>query len=150
MRPASKPHRLPLQRVLFVLLQLRVLGFGLPVDGNVRIGIFPEGEEVLIRLARGVLVAHHLVSAGKLKMSQGTVRLVQHYSRVLDQFVELHYGVFSGVLPGGMPLHVHRFSHSRRLGLAVYSPTLILAEQSREQQTSSDGGNGQEGFQTRA
>jgi hypothetical protein len=28
--------------------QLRVLGLGLPQDGDVRIGVFPESEEVLI------------------------------------------------------------------------------------------------------
>jgi hypothetical protein len=30
------------------LLQLRVLGFGLLVDGNVGVGDFPEGEEILV------------------------------------------------------------------------------------------------------
>src|ERR1039458_6709946 len=39
------------------LPQLGVLGFGLLVDGDVGIGVFPEGEEILIRLARGRLVA---------------------------------------------------------------------------------------------
>ena len=39
--------------------KLLVLRFRLPVDGNVGIGIFPESEKVLIRLARGFLVAHH-------------------------------------------------------------------------------------------
>ena len=35
------------------LLQLLILRLGLLVDGNVGIGIFPKGEKVLIRLARG-------------------------------------------------------------------------------------------------
>jgi hypothetical protein len=30
-----------------MLLQLRVLRLGLLQDGNVRVGVFPEGEEVL-------------------------------------------------------------------------------------------------------
>ena len=37
---------------MLALPQLCVLRLGLPVDGNVGIGIFPEGEKVLIRLAR--------------------------------------------------------------------------------------------------
>src|SRR5216683_6335208 len=34
------------------LLQLRVFGLGSDEDGNVRVGVFPEGEEILIRAAR--------------------------------------------------------------------------------------------------
>src|SRR5258708_32530523 len=34
---------------LSALLQLRVLGFGLLQDGDVRVGVFPEREEILIR-----------------------------------------------------------------------------------------------------
>ena len=41
-------------------LQLRVLGFGLLVNRDVGIGVFPEGEEIMIRLARGLLVTHRL------------------------------------------------------------------------------------------
>ena len=32
----------------FRRLEPRVLGFGLPVDGDVGIGVFPETEEILI------------------------------------------------------------------------------------------------------
>jgi hypothetical protein len=40
------------------LLQLRVLRLGLLQDGNVGVGVFPEGEEVLVRPAttRGVTI----------------------------------------------------------------------------------------------
>jgi hypothetical protein len=41
-------------------MQPGVLGFDLFVDGDVGIGVFPEREELLIRLARGSLVAHQL------------------------------------------------------------------------------------------
>ena len=34
------------------LLQLRVLGFGLLQDGDVGVGVFPEGEEVLVGCER--------------------------------------------------------------------------------------------------
>ena len=32
----------------FLLLQLRVLGLGLLQDGDVGVGVFPEGEEILV------------------------------------------------------------------------------------------------------
>jgi len=38
-------------RTLSQLLQLRVLCLGLLEDGNVRVGIFPKGEEILVRHA---------------------------------------------------------------------------------------------------
>ena len=34
------------------LLQLLVLGFGLLEDGNVGVGVFPEGEEILVSCKR--------------------------------------------------------------------------------------------------
>jgi len=39
------------------LLQLRVLGFGLLQDGNVGVGVFPEGEEVFVGGERSRIVA---------------------------------------------------------------------------------------------
>jgi hypothetical protein len=33
-------------------MHLRILGFGLPVDGDVGVGVFPEGEEVFARVSR--------------------------------------------------------------------------------------------------
>jgi hypothetical protein len=50
------------------LPQLSVLGFGLLIDRDVGVGIFPEGEKILIRLVRGCLVAHHHLRAAKLKI----------------------------------------------------------------------------------
>jgi hypothetical protein len=32
----------------WLLQQLGLLRFGLPIDGNVGVGVFPEGEEILI------------------------------------------------------------------------------------------------------
>src|SRR5215472_14871797 len=42
---------------MLVLLQSCVLGLGLFQDGNIGVGIFPEGEEILISDARFGLVA---------------------------------------------------------------------------------------------
>ena len=54
----------------WLLLQLSVLSFGLLVDGDVGVGVFPEGEEVLICsfCLRGI--ALHGISAGELQASQ--------------------------------------------------------------------------------
>jgi hypothetical protein len=49
----------PLLRVRKTLLQLRVLGFGLLQDGNVGIGVFPEGQEILVCCACLDFVALH-------------------------------------------------------------------------------------------
>jgi hypothetical protein len=40
-----------------ILLQLRVLGLGLLQDGNVGVGVFPEGEKILVGSAGFVGVA---------------------------------------------------------------------------------------------
>src|ERR1700704_3437534 len=52
------------------LLQLRVLRFGLLQDRNVRISVFPEGEEILIRGAGFGGVPGDGVGATQLEMRQ--------------------------------------------------------------------------------
>lgn len=46
--------------------QLGVFNLGLLIDRNIRIGVFPEGEKILIRLACGSLVAHHRLRTAEL------------------------------------------------------------------------------------
>ena len=46
------------------LLQLRILCLGFLQDGDVGVGVFPEGEEVLIGFAALGLVAQRDLSAG--------------------------------------------------------------------------------------
>lgn len=48
------------------LLQTEVFGLSLFVNGNVRIGVFPERKKILIGLACGDFVAHHRLCASKL------------------------------------------------------------------------------------
>jgi hypothetical protein len=52
------------------LLQLRVLGFGLLKDGDVGVGVFPEGEEVLVGCSGLVCVAFQSVGSGEAKVGQ--------------------------------------------------------------------------------
>src|SRR5271165_3375869 len=63
--------------------QLGVLGFGLLQDGDVGIRVFPEGEEILIRLANGVLVAHHHLRSARYATTQARVQDEKSKSRVL-------------------------------------------------------------------
>jgi len=50
----------------WLLLQLRILSFGLHEDRDVGISVFPQGEKVLIGLARGDLIARHRQGAAQL------------------------------------------------------------------------------------
>ena len=72
-----------------VWLQLRVLGFGLLVDGDVGIGVFPEGEEILIRLACGGLVAHHHLRAAELQVRQRPQHEVPDDPGMVEHLLEL-------------------------------------------------------------
>ena len=51
-----------------MLLEVGVFGFGLLVDGNVGIGVFPESQEIFIPVAGGGFVAHHFLGSGHLQM----------------------------------------------------------------------------------
>ena len=52
------------------LLQLHVLGLGLLQDGDVRVGVFPQREEILIRGAGFGGVAGHRVGAGQAEAGE--------------------------------------------------------------------------------
>ena len=78
----------------FGLLQLRVLGFGLLVDRDVGIGVFPEGEEILIRGAGFVAgdrigLSFERIRARESKASQRSPGEVGDQSVVVDELLEL-------------------------------------------------------------
>jgi hypothetical protein len=50
------------------LLQLRVFGFGLLENGNVRVGVFPQCEEILVGRAGLGCVARECIGAGETEM----------------------------------------------------------------------------------
>ena len=89
------------------LLQLRVLSFGLLVDGDVGVGVFPESEKALICgfSFRGILL--HGRSAGELQASQCAVRIVSKDDAVIKDFLKLGGGLtpFGGQLDMLRPLH---------------------------------------------
>src|SRR6266496_1057707 len=81
------------------LLQLRILRLGLLQDGNVRVGIFPEGEEVLIRSAGFRGVPLHRVCARQAKPGQRTQWKVSHRAPVIDEFLIFRRRFFASMQP---------------------------------------------------
>src|SRR5215469_9935592 len=81
------------------LLQLGVLGFGLLVYGDVRVGVFPEGEEVLVRgtgfgtccLCISTLGGYRLerIGSAELKMRQRANGLEYNNTAMVENFLEL-------------------------------------------------------------
>ena len=82
----------------FSLLQLRVLGLGVFVDGNVRVGVLPEGEEIFIcgqctnarRIGVGPFRVLRLqrIPARHAQMRQCSRPAVVCDSRVVDDLLE--------------------------------------------------------------
>jgi len=67
------------------LLELSVLRLGFLQDGNVGIGVFPEGEEVLILGTSLGSVAGENVGAGEAEMGERTEREVDHDAAVVQK-----------------------------------------------------------------
>ena len=66
------------------LLPLCVLGFGGDQDGDARVGIFPEREEIVIRGAGFGGVALHGMGSADLKVRQGANGFVEHNPRMVE------------------------------------------------------------------
>ena len=71
---ASHDPRSARRKNLFLLLQLRVLRLGLLQDGDVGIGVFPEGKEILIGGAAFGCVAGDSIGAGKAEATPITLK----------------------------------------------------------------------------
>ncbi len=65
-RPRCRSHRVWLP----MFLELGVLGFGLSIDGNIGVGIFPNAKEFFVRFAGGCVVAHQSLCPTELKPGQ--------------------------------------------------------------------------------
>jgi hypothetical protein len=70
-------------------LQLGVLRLGLLQDGDVGVGVFPEGEEVLVGGAGLGSVAAHRVGSTELKVCECTQRKVLYHAAMVEQLLEL-------------------------------------------------------------
>jgi hypothetical protein len=74
------------------LLQLRVLRFRSDEDRNIRVGIFPEREEILIgRLGLGG-VALHGIGPADLEMRECVDGFVRDHSAMVEDFLEFCCG----------------------------------------------------------
>src|SRR5271167_3056187 len=93
--------------VTYSRLQLRVLGFGFFQDGDVGVGVFPEGEEVLICGAGFDGIARHCVGAGKGEMCQYSNGFIEHSSAMVEDFLEL-VGGFVALMRRQMGFAAHK------------------------------------------
>jgi len=66
------------------MVQPGVLGLGLLEDGDVGVGIFPEGQEILVSGAALASVPCQAIGAGQTEMRQGTDGLVRNHTGVVD------------------------------------------------------------------
>src|SRR5438552_16542361 len=80
--------------VATALLQLSVLRLSFLQDRNSRIGVFPNGEEVLVSRAGRSRVAAQSVRSPQLQMGQGAGRRGLAYSAMIQDFLELSSRLF--------------------------------------------------------
>src|SRR5213592_2459198 len=78
-----------------VSLQLRVLRLGFLQDGDVGVGVFPEGEEILIGGAGLGCVPGEGMGTGQAEMGKRTERIVQYDTAVVENFLKLDRGGLS-------------------------------------------------------
>src|ERR1700722_6334578 len=87
-RPRSQKHPTVYQRTQLQLLQLCVFGFGLLQDGDVGIGVFPKGEEVLVSSFGFCGVARHSVGTAELQVGECPQNVVRYDGAVIDDLLE--------------------------------------------------------------
>src|ERR1700687_2908773 len=80
-------------------LQLSVLRLGLLEDGDVGVGVFPEGEEVLVRSFRFGGFALHEFGASETKMRECPDGFVYYNSAMVENFLKLSSG-FAPMMSG--------------------------------------------------
>src|SRR5260370_39781249 len=86
-------HLMASQRRRTRLFQFRVLSLRSDENRNVRVGVFPEREEILIgRLGLGG-VALHGVGSTDLEMRECSDGQVQHNLTMVEDFLELGCGL---------------------------------------------------------
>jgi hypothetical protein len=74
------------------LLQLRVFGFGFSQDGDVRVGVLPDREEVVIRRFCFCHVDLHGIRSTDLKMRECADGLIDDKSAMVEDFLKLGPG----------------------------------------------------------
>ena len=93
--------------ILQQLLQLRVLRLGLLQDGNIRVGVFPEGQEIPIGGAGFGRVALHGVGTRQFEAGQCAPWEVHHQSSVINEFLKFRCRSVAVVQHEiGLPTHI--------------------------------------------
>src|SRR5579863_6723608 len=80
------------------LLQLRILRLGFLQDGNIGVGVVPEGEEILVGRAGGGDVSLEDASACQAEMGEGRCRRVSRHCSVIEEVLEFPRSL--GAVPG--------------------------------------------------
>ena len=70
------------------LLQLRVLCLGFFEDGDIGVGVFPEGEEILVGSFRFGGVTGEGIRAGELEMGERTEQEILHDSGMIEELLK--------------------------------------------------------------
>jgi hypothetical protein len=76
-------------KIATLLLQLRILRLGLLQDGDVNVGILPEGEEILIRRLGFDSVTGDGIRTGELKAGERAQQKVLYDSGMIEELLEL-------------------------------------------------------------
>ena len=84
----SAKYQSPAQ-IAFQLRQFRVLRLGFLQNGDLRIGIFPEGEEILIRGLGFRGVARHGISTSNTEMGDCSQWEVENDTAMIEKLPEL-------------------------------------------------------------
>src|SRR5215472_5220694 len=109
-------------------MQLRILRLRLLQDGNVRISILPQRQEILIRRAGFGSVALQLVSAGEAETCQCAPSKVHDQSPVVNELLKFCSRLVAAAQREiGFPVHINRYQKhcQRKGGLAKFSSFFI-------------------------
>jgi hypothetical protein len=105
------------------LPQLRVLRLGLFQDGDVRVGVFPEGEEVLIGGAGLGGVTLQVVSAGKAESGEVIEWRIREHGAMFEHFLKFSGGCAAlSELKVGLSAHIGRVEKGTGPAGAANSP----------------------------
>ena len=74
------------------LLQLRVLRLGFFQNGDVRVGVLPEGEKVLVDAFRFGAISLHGISSTQLPVCQSAYGIAGHDPAVIKNLLEFGGG----------------------------------------------------------
>ena len=71
-----------------MFLGLGVLGFGLSIEGKIRVGIFLNGEEFFVRFSDGCVVAHQSLCPTELEPGQWAGDKFPAQTGIVNQLLE--------------------------------------------------------------